>query len=252
MRGVVASHPVTKLNQILAIEKGVKADAAGALTRAYHDLQKAAPLSGIARSYQPRDDEGEQLPPESTRVQLRTDQVVAGVRKSLVRLFDVVATKDEANTGARASVVVDGVTLAKDVPATYLLFLEKQLVDLATFVRKLPTLDPADTWSWNEQQGAYATDPVRTTRTKKVLRNHVKAEATERHPAQVDVYTEDMIVGYWTTTKFSGAVPASHVAEMLERIVKLTEAVKRAREEANSVTVTDVKAGDAILAYLFP
>jgi hypothetical protein len=243
---------VTKLNQIIAIEKGVKADAAGALTRAYHDLQKGALLSGIARSYQPRDDEGEQLPPESTRVQLRTNQVVAEVRKALVRLFDVVATKDDANTAARASIVVDGVTLAKDVPATYLLFLEKQLIDLATFVRKLPTLDPADNWSWNEQQGAYATDPVRTTRTKKVLRNHVKAEATEKHPAQVDVYTEDVIVGYWTTTKFSGAVPASEVAEMLERVSKLTEAVKLAREEANTLTVTDKAVGAALLGYLFP
>ena len=63
----IPCRPVTKLNQIIAIEKGVKADAAGALTRAYHDLQKGALLSGIARSYQPRDDEGEQLPPESTR-----------------------------------------------------------------------------------------------------------------------------------------------------------------------------------------
>jgi hypothetical protein len=249
---LVPYRPVTKLNQIIAIEKGVKADAAAALTRAYHDLQKAALLSGITRSYQPRDDEGEQLPPESTRVQLRTDQVIGQVRKALVRLFDVVATKDDANTAARASIVVDGVTLASDVPATYLLFLEKQLTDLATFVRKLPVLDPADSWSWNEQQGAYATEPVRTTRTKKVMRNHVKAEATEKHPAQVEVYTEDVIVGYWTTIKFSGAVPASEVSEMLERVGKLTEAVKRAREEANTLAVTDKNVGAALLGYLFP
>jgi hypothetical protein len=116
----------------------------------------------------------------------------------------------------------------------------------------LPTLDPSESWSWNEQQGAYATDPVKTTRTKKVLRNHVKAEATDRHPAQVEVYTEDVVVGYWTTTKFSGAVPASEVAELLERVGKLAEAVKRAREEANSITVTDSNPGAAILGYLFP
>lgn len=244
--------PVTKLNQLLAVEKGVKSDAAGALTRAYHDLQKAQLLSGIARSYQPRDDEGEQLPPESTRVQLRTDQVVADVRKALTRLFDVVATKDTANTSARASIVVDGVTLATDVPATYLLFVEKQLVDLATFVRKLPTLDPSESWLWNEQAGAYATEPVKTTRTKKIPRNHVLAEATERHPAQVQVWQEDVVVGYWTTTKFSGAVPASEVAELLERVGKLAEAVKRAREEANGIGVTDVAVGAALLGYLFP
>ncbi len=243
---------MTKLNQIIAVEKGVKADAANTLTKAYHDLQKGPPLSGISRSYQPRDDEGEQLPPESTRVQLRTGEAIADVRKALTRLYDIVATKDQANTAAKADIVVDGIALAKDVPATYLLFLEKQLVDLATFVRKLPTLDPAETWSWSEQQGVYATDPVRTTRTKKVLRNHVKAEATDKHPAQVDVFGEDVVVGYWTTTKFSGAVPAADVNDMVARIGKLAEAVKRAREDANSITVTDVNRGAALLGYLFP
>lgn len=248
----IRSGGVTKLNQILAIEKGVKTDAETALTKAYHDLQKSAPLSGIARSYQPKDDEGEQLPPEATRVQLRTSHVIAEFRRAKTRLFDVVATKDQANCAARADIVVDGKTLAKDVPATYLLFLEKQLVDMATVVRKLPTLDPSETWSFNDQEGVWATDPVKTTRTKKVLRNHVKAEATDKHPAQVEVYTEDVTVGYWTTVKYSGAVPAAEVAAMLERVNKLAEAVKRAREEANGITVTDVKHGDALLGYLFP
>ncbi len=243
---------MTKLNQIIAVEKGVKTDAAAALTAAYHGLQRTPQLSGIARTYRPRDDEGEQLPSESTRVQVRADDLVAGVRKALTRLFDVVATKDQANTAAKADIVVDGVTLAKDVPATYLLFLEKQLVDLATFVRKMPTLDQAEVWSWSDQAGAYATEPVQTTRTKKVLRNHVKADATDRHPAQVEVFGEDVVVGHWTTTKFSGAVPEQKVADMLERVRKLTEAVKTAREDANGLTVTDVNVGGALLGYLFP
>lgn len=243
---------MAKLNQIIAIEKGVKTDAANSLTQAYHNLQKTPQLAGIARTYQPRDDEGEQLPSESTRVQIRTDDLVGEVRKTLIRLFDVVATKDQANTAAKADIVVDGVTLAKDVPATYLLFLEKQLVDLATFVRKLPTLDQAEVWSWSDQAGAYATEPVKTTRTKKVPRNHVKAEATEKHPAQVEVYHEDVTVGYWTTVKFSGAVPAQKAADMLERVRKLSEAVKTAREEANSLIVTDVHVGNSLLGYLFP
>jgi hypothetical protein len=243
---------VTKLNQIIAIEKGVKVKAASDLTEAYHKLQKAPLLSGIARSYRPRDEEGEQLPSEATRVQLRVGQVIGDVRESLTRLFDVVATKDETNTKARADVIVDGVVLAKQVPATYLLFLEKQLIDLATFARKLPTLDPAEAWSFNRQEGVYATPAFTSTRTKKVLRNHVKAEATDKHPAQVEVYSEDVVVGYWTTTKYSGAVPAAEVSELLARITKLAEAVKRAREEANSVTVTDVAPGQALLDYLFP
>ena len=35
----------------------------------------------------------------------------------------------------------------------------------------------------------------------------MKYEATEKHPAQVETYTEDIKVGEWTMVKFSGAIP---------------------------------------------
>jgi hypothetical protein len=88
-------------------------------------------------------------------------------------------------------------------------------------------------------------------RTKKVPRNHVKAEATEKHPAQVEVYHEDVVVGYWRTVKFSGALPAQRVNELLERVEKLQAAVKFAREDANGTEVTDQKPGKKVFDYLF-
>lgn len=145
---------------------------------------------------------------------------------------------------------VDGRALVREVPVSYLLFLEKQLVDLHTFIRKLPVLDASESWNLDPSSDAWKTEPVRTIRTKKVPRNHVKAEATEKHPAQVDVYYEDVPVGYWTTVKFSGALPARRVNELLERVEKLQNAVKFAREEANSAEVTDQRVGDAVLGYL--
>jgi len=36
------------------------------------------------------------------------------------------------------------------VPATYLLFLEKQLTDLHTLVSKLPVLDASETWVFDQ------------------------------------------------------------------------------------------------------
>jgi hypothetical protein len=137
------------------------------------------------------------------------------------------------------------------VPVAYLLFLEKQLVDLNTFVRKLPVLDASEAWTQDPSTDDWKTEPVRTLRTKKVPRNHVKAEATEKHPAQVEVYYEDVPVGYWTTVKFSGALPARRVNELLERIERLQQAVKFAREEANAAEVTDQRAGDPVFGYLF-
>jgi hypothetical protein len=242
---------VAKLNQIIAVEKGVKSKSFQDLTEAHHSVQKPALMSGLSRSYQPKDEEGEQLPPESTKVQIRVEEVLTQIGSTLTRLFDVTATKDATNAVAQADVVVDGSPLLTAVPVTYLLFLEKQLTDLHTFVRKLPVLDAADTWVFNEPANSYSTEPVRTIRTKKVPRNHVKAEATEKHPAQVEVYYEDIAIGYWTTVKFSGALPASRVSELLGRVEKLQQAVKFAREEANSTEVTDKKVGDTVFGYLF-
>jgi hypothetical protein len=242
---------MAKLNQIIAIEKGVKTTAFQELTDAHQSLQKATLLSGISRSYRPRDEEGEQLPPESTKVQLVTEDVLKTTAETLTRLFDITATKEWANCQARADVLVEGTVLLKDVPATYLLFLEKQLVDLHTFVKKLPTLDASETWNFDSSANCWATEPVQTLRTKKVPRNHVKAEATEHHPAQVEVYYEDITVGTWRTVKFSGALPAQRVHELLTRIEKLQEAVKFAREEANSMTVEDQKLGGKVFQYLF-
>lgn len=242
---------MAKLNQIIAVEKGVKSKSFADLTEAHHAVQKQPLLSGISRSYQPKDEEGEQLPPESTRVQVHAEQILRDVGDTLTRLFDVTATKDWANTAARADVVVDGHTVVADAPVSYLLFLEKQLVDLHTFVKKLPVLDAAESWSRDESTDSWRTDPVRTIRTKKVPRNHVKAEATDKHPAQVEVYYEDIAVGYWTTVKFSGALPARRVNELLDRVAKLQTAVKFAREEANATEVQDKRVGAAVFGYLF-
>lgn len=242
---------VTMLSQIIAIEKGVKSDAETALTAAHREVQKVEPLTGITRTYVPRQEDGVQLPPETKLPQVRAEEAISVVEQQLSRLFDVTATKDQANCTARADVVIDGVTVLAAVPVTTLLFLERKLVDLHTFIAKLPVLDPAERWTYSGDVGAYASAPSETLRSKKVMRNHVRYEATEKHPAQVDVYNEDVPEGTWTTVKYSGALPADRVAVLLARVTKLTQAVKQARELANTTPVEDVALGAPFFAYLF-
>ncbi|MBZ9713903.1 hypothetical protein [Deinococcus multiflagellatus] len=241
---------MTRLNQIIAVEKGVKSRSFAELTDAHQQLQKPTLLGGIARTYRPKDEEGELLPPESTRVQVKAEEVVRQTAQILTGLFDVTATKDWANCQAKADVVVGERVLLKQVPVSYLLFLEKQLTDLNTFLRKLPVLDASESWTFDPGADAYATEPIQTVRTRKIPRNHVKAEATDKHPAQVEVYYEDVTVGYWRTVKFSGALPAQRVHELQTRVQKLQQAVKFAREEANSFEVTEQKVGERVFAYL--
>lgn len=239
-----------KLNQIIAVENGIKTSTQKDLTEAHHAIQKPALLSGIARTYKPKDDDGERFPDESTRVQITAKDMLQQTAEIMTKLFDVTATKDWANCNATADVVVDGKTLLSKAPVTYLLFIEKRLVDLETFVKKIPTLDPSEKWTFDPSQNCYATSPAETTKTKKIPRNHVVAEATKEHPAQVQVFTEDVVVGNWKTTKYSGALPAQKQAQLLARLGKLREAVKFAREEANGIDVARLQIGASLFDYL--
>jgi hypothetical protein len=244
----VAMH----LHQVNALIKGTKARTLRAITDAHHDLQRAPLLAGLHRVYKPYDDDGEQLPPEGTHVQITVAATLPQITDALAKLLNLQYAQDTANAIATADVVVDGHTLLTDVPVTYLLFLEKQLVDLRTAVAALPTLDPAERWSWDAQRGCYASEPAGTTRTKKIPRNHVLAEATDRHPAQVQMYTEDVGQGIWTTTKLSGAMPAADARRLLQRVDKLIDAVKAARETANSAIVPDREGpAAALFGWLF-
>lgn len=242
---------MTLLHQVLALEPGVRSRADKKLTELHRKLGKPALLSGLTRTYKPRDAEGETLPGEKTSVQVKADDALALAAQAFTEVFDVVATKDFGNTEAKADVVVNGEILIEDAPATYLLWLEKKLADLHTFVEKLPTLDPAEVWTYDENSGSYRTDTLVSTRSKKVPRNHVKAEATDRHPAQVDVYYEDVIVGDWSAVKFSGALPATRVSRLLSRVEAVQDAVKAARQQANTVEIPQVKVGAKLFDYVF-
>lgn len=239
-----------QLNQVIALEKGVKERAAVARASAAAQLAQDTRLSGITRVYQPRDDEGEKLPSEQNQVQVTVTKVLESVRANFTRLFDVQLTKDAGNASAVADIIVDGDVLVEKVPVQHLLFLEKQLADLRALFVRVPVLPPDSRWAWSEVSRAYVSDPVQTTRTKKVPRNHVKAAATQQHPAQVEVYLEDVIVGDWTTVKLSGASTAGDLADLIDATDKLIDAVKQAREKANSTPVPDRTIGDLIFGFL--
>lgn len=240
-----------KLHQVVAILGEKKSRAQSELTKSHHMLQKEDLLKGIARTYRPKDDDGERIPSEQKNIQYTVAQGIAAARGALTEMFDMVATQDAGNRDAAADVVVDGKVVLAAVPATTLIFLEKQLTDLRTFVEKLPTLDPAYAWTYDATAGCYVSNDAETVRSKKVYRNHVLHEATKEHPAQVQVYTEDVPVGYWTTRNFSGAIPLDERSIMLSRVRKLREAVVLAREEANRAEVSEQKIGEVVLGFVF-
>lgn len=243
---------MTRLNQIIAIANTKKTKVATALSAINSVLSRADLFSGLDRKYQSLDDEGEKLPPETKIIQKTASEVIAAAKSELTEILDVIATQEFANCDAKADIVVDGVTIARQVPVSYMLFLEKQVDVIKGIVQKIPVLTQDVKWNRSvSDNNIFVTDPVTTNRTKKVPKSFTKSPATEYHPAQVEMFTEDVIVGTWSKIDTSSAIPASERDAMLKKIESLREAVKMAREEANSITVTDQKIGKSVLDFVF-
>ena len=242
---------MTKLNQIIAIEKGVKSRTYSEISRIHKDSNTPAPFNGLTKVYRKKDDDGEDQPPQSKGVALIAEQQLQRVAEVQTELFDVVATKEWANQGATADLVVGGVTIGKDVPVTYLLFLEKQLKDMRTFVDNLPVLNPEKDWTKDPNSDLYKSAMVTTTSTAKVQEALVLHPPTKEHPAQTQMITKDVIVGWWDSIHLSGAMPIPRKREILSRIDTLAKAVKQAREAANSIEAPNKKVGETLFGYLF-
>ena len=241
---------MAKLNQIIAVEKGAKSQNTAVLSEIYKAAQKAPLFDGFSKTYQPLDEDGEVFPPESKHVQYRVPEIIRQAVDSLTDLFTITARKDFTNTQARADIKIDGKVLLPDVPVPYLLFLEKNILDLRTFANSLPTLDQAEVWTPGD--GLWRTAPIMTHKSKKIQKPVVLYEATDQHPAQVQLAGEDVTVGHWRNVKLSGAIPVTEKQALVARVEKLLRAIKEAREEANAFEeVTVPKVADMLFSYVF-
>lgn len=242
------------LHEIVAIRKGVKTRTYGELTELFKKAQKADLYAGMTRTFQPKDDDGETFPPEDKKVVLVADDVLKTVRKLRIDYFDIEATQEAGNREASADVLVAGQTVLTDVPVTLLLFLEKELNDLRTFIDAMPTLDDAKTWQADPNSKLCRSDTQVTHKTKKVQRPIVLYDAVIKDdhaiPAQTQLITEDVVTGHWHTTHLSGALPTPRKEELLGRVEALRTAVKSARARANSREVEKQHIGASIFDWL--
>jgi hypothetical protein len=239
-----------KLNQALAIETGTKTNTKRKMTDLYKLIQKASAFNGFVKTYEPRAEDGIEFPSESQVVQTTAEEALRGVLEASEELVNITATIAFSNLSALADVVVDGEVVAKDVPATHLIYLEKHLAELATVVAALPTLDPSKQWTKNEATGYYETKPTTTTRTQKIQEALVLYPATPEHPAQTQLISKDVVIGDWTVISQSGAIPAPEKKRLQKRVQSLLEATKIARAKANLANAPRQDLGTAVSNFL--
>jgi len=183
-------------------------------------------------------------------------EVVDWFGKILAKALDVSHQVDVANTQAQADIVLeDGTVLLKSVPATSLLQLEKRMKEVQELVTALPTLDPAKGFSpdTNKGKGIYQARPVVKTRTQKKPYVLELAPATDKHPRQTQVMTEDVPIGTISEQEWSALTTPVVKSEILDRCDILIRAIRKARAKANETELaTDGnRVGRQLLDYIF-
>jgi len=239
-----------KQNQIIAVVQGKKSRAQKLLTESHRGWNKEA-ISGISKVYTSKTEGGDILPPESKMIHLDVSKKINDTMEQVASFIDAVITQETGNTKASADVEIDEKTFLSKMPVTTLLFLDKQLVDLHTYASNLPVLPPDREWKRDDNKDCYVTDVIKSIRTQKVPKPIVKYEATAEHPAQTELFSEDVTVGTWETIYMSSAIPSRRKSDILHRIETLQDAVKIAREAANSIEVEQIHCGSKILTYIF-
>lgn len=240
-----------KLNQINAILTSRKGDVEKEVTEIYKLVQKDSLFEGRERTYRPMDEEkGQKLPAESQRVQQRASDLIRRCVAKMTEIWGLVYTQDCGNQTAFADIKVDGQVILSAVPVTTLLYLDKQLNDLETLVSKLPTPNPAEEWNYDANSGLLRSKAAESIRTSKEPTVIVKYDATDKHPAQTELFTKDIPVGTWTQILYSGAITTDRKESLLTKIRKMQAAVKEAREQAN-LTEAEKRSVKPIFEFIF-
>lgn len=202
----------------------------------------------------------ENIPPTTeaqSDIQTTLSKEIHWVSGFLTKAVDSGYQIDIGNTQAKADLVVDGMSepLAKDVPATSLLQLEKHLVAVRELAAAIPTLDPAQGFTEDKTlgKGYWVARDIVKGRTKKVKKVLTLAPATDKHPAQVQTYDEDVTIGTILEQEWSALTTPAIKSEVLARVDNLIQAVKKARSRANSLEldVTAHKIGKKLMDYVF-
>ena len=238
-----------KLHEILAVEPDLRSDSTRVLKEVV-GLFRDAPerLFATFRSYFPLVDDGETFADESSELTSTVSDELALVADAWGRYVDATLTKEATNQTANAILEFDDIDVK--LPATALLNLESRLQELRTVYSAIPTLDPKESWTFDEAEGFFASALRTTYKTAKVHKTLVAQPATEEHPAQVHIYQEDDRVGHWENKIFSGMLTKEDKRKKLARIDNLLRAVKKARQRANDIETDEVDLAESIVAYI--
>jgi len=191
-----------------------------------------------------------------SKIQTTVRNELALITPFLVKAIDSAYQIAEANTEARADIILEGETtpILTGIPATSLLELEKRLAEVATLINAISTIDPAKAFVADNDKtaGYYKAAIVNKPRTKKEKVVLIRYAATVEHPAQTELIDKDVEIGRTQEQEWSGLILPVEKSQLLERVEIMQRAVKAARSRANEQLVDrEKKIGNTIIGYIF-
>lgn len=243
-----------KLYEILAVEQDNKNVSERLILESIKTFKKENLFTGSIKVTELFDDEESRIPDEILKLETTVDENLQYSLSAVANYWDIVAQKDSTNMVAKADIVINGEIIAKDIPATTLLGMEKKLNNLRVLFNSIPTLPPGIGW---EKDSEYEKDNVfRTThtmntlKTVKVIEFREVSPATKEHKAQIQQLQATKNIGKFITTKWSGMITPYLKAERITKLEKMISAVKKARQRANAVETVNIEIGDKIINFI--
>jgi hypothetical protein len=249
---------MAKVHELLAVQGNLNGQATKTRTGLIETLQKKRHLfEKKLKTFTPKTEEGGAATVEEQQdIQTTVVAEIEWLQKHLVKMLNVGYQVDLANREAKADIVTeDGQTLARDVPATTLLWLEKRVTEIKELIDAIPSLDPAKGFQPDHDagKGIYKAREVTKTRSRKMKKVYVKFPATKEHPAQTELVDEDVPVGTTAEQEWSALITPALKADLLNNADMLYRAVTKARSKANEheITVEGKEIGAELLDYVF-
>jgi len=246
---------MSQLHELLAVEGDVEKQFNDVLSKTNNKFNRGLHLfEGSNKKLEMFEDRGYEYPEQNVELATTVPDELEDVAFQAARYFDAILQKEATNQTAKADLVVDGETIGKDLPATFLLGMESRLQKIKMVYTSIPTLPPSEQWALDDNRGdgdIYKTARQKVTfKTEKTFKSKVLYEATEHHPAEIEKWMESVEIGRYVETRWSGCLPENIKKKMLRRIDRLIEAVKRARQKANRAEVVKINAGMNMFKYI--
>ena len=148
-----------KQHELLSVEKNIKNESLRRFKEGADTFQKRSNhFQGFIKTFDSVKEDAEMEVLESSPIVETVDEKLAFIFEAAEKAVDIVLQKEKTNQVANADILVDGDTIATNIPATTLLGLEGTLQEWKKVLMTIPTLDPSLKWKHDETRGCFTVE----------------------------------------------------------------------------------------------